>query len=114
MAFTGETIFIPNAAANAAFDKMDERNRASEIPEIPGFYKAEIYGDSREARHGRYRALFLITRIFDGKVFAAVYEESANVDDIVESPFQPETGETEFRAVQRKERVVTEEYYDFL
>jgi hypothetical protein len=114
MTFMSETIFVPNSAANAAFNNMDERNRASEIPEIPGFYKAEVYGNAREARHGRYRALFLSTRIFDGKVFAAVYEESVDEDNLVESPFQPETGETEFRAVQRKERIVTEEYYDFL
>jgi hypothetical protein len=56
----------------------------------------------------------MVSRISDGKVFAADYDESANDTYYVRSPFQPVTGSTVFREVVKKTRVVTEEYYEYL
>jgi hypothetical protein len=112
---TTETITIPNTAANAVFDDDTVSfHPENELSEIPGFNNPETYGDPRQARSGRIPSIFMITRISDGKVFGAEFSEPADDNFYAESPFYPQTeGETEFREVQKKTRVITEEYVEF-
>lgn len=108
-----ETIMIANAIANEAFDNYNRDPRV-EIPDIPGFKNAETHFNRKNADSGRIPALFIITRMSDGKEFAANYTESADDNFYAESPFYPKNeGETEFREVIKKTRIITEEYYDF-
>lgn len=114
MTATPETITIPNAAANAAFDDHPAHYRAAnELAQIPGFNNPDEYGDSRQAKSGRIPSIFMITRMSDGKVFGASYYESADDNFAVDSPFYPNDGETVFREVQKKTRIITEEYVEF-
>lgn len=112
---TPETIFIPNVAANAAFDDHPAHFHAdNEIVSIPGFNNPEEYSDFRDTRHGRVPSIFMITRMSDGKVFGATYFESADDNFAVESPFYPRNeGEVMFSEVHKKTRTITEEYVEF-
>lgn len=112
MTATPETITIPNAAANHAFD--DHSNPLKEFAQIPGFNNPEDYNDSRNTRNGRIPSIFMITRMSDGKVFGAKFSEAADDNFCVDSPFYPADGETVFREVQKKTRIITEEYVEFV
>lgn len=113
---TPEMILIPNTAANAAYDDdMAFYHVEKEIASIPGFKKPETYIDPRKADSGRIPSIFMITRMSDGKIFGASFSESADDNFTVESPFYPRTeGETMFREVQKKTRIITEEYVEFI
>lgn len=114
MTATPETITIPNSAANAAFDDHPAHYHAdNELTHIPGFNNPDEYSDPRKARNGRIPSIFMITRMSDGKVFGAEFSESADDNFAVDSPFYPNDGETVFREVQKKTRIITEEYVEF-
>lgn len=115
MTATPETILIPNAAANAAYDDdiafcFTDR----ELVQIPGFNNPETYSDPRKADSGRIPSIFMITRMSDGKIFGASFDEAADDNFYAESPFLPTEGETAFSEIQKKTRVITEEFYEFI
>jgi hypothetical protein len=115
MTATPETILIPNIAANAVYDDGTAFYHAEkELAQIPGFNNPETYIDPRKADSGRIPSIFMITRMSDGKIFGASFYESADDNFAVDSPFYPRTeGETMFSEVQKKTRVITEEYVEF-
>jgi hypothetical protein len=112
---TAETIMLPTAAVNDAFsDDVASFYPDKELAQIPGFRNPETYGDPRKARSGRIPSIWMITRISDGKIFGAEFSEPADDNFYTEAPFSANTlGGTEFREVQKKTRVITEEYAEF-
>lgn len=111
---TPETIIIPSVAANAVFDDNTAPfHPEKELAAIPGFNNPDTYGDPRQARSGRIPSIFMITRMSDGKVFGTEFFEPADDNFYAETPFYPVYGETVFREVQKKTRVITEEYVEF-
>lgn len=109
-----ETIIIPTDAANRAFEdeELNGHGNRAENPHLPGFNYVEIYGDIRTARSGRYTALFIVTRMSDGKKFGAPFTESADDNWAAENPFRSHDNKTEFSEVIQKTRTITEEYYE--
>lgn len=113
-----EKIMVPTAAANKAFDNYNSP-LGRELEGIPGFTNPDTHFNRSEADSGRIPALFLITRISDGKLFAAEYNEAADDNFYASAPFfTPEThsqieGEIEFREVEMKTRTIVQEYYEF-
>lgn len=109
-----ETIIIPTDAANKAFDDESLTGwSARESIYIPGFHHMNTYGDIREARNGRYAALFIITRMSDGKMFATPYTEAADDNFAAENPFHSPDNKTEFREIIKTTRTIIEERYEF-
>lgn len=113
---TGETISFPQDDVNKAFEasSMGFLLSGAESANLPGFHKLDDCGDVEEMSKGRIPSLFLITRMSDGKRFAAEYEQSADEKSFDEHPFYSPDGIITFREVEQRKRTIIKEYYAFI
>jgi hypothetical protein len=109
-----ETITLPVDAVNKAFDdELHELRRTVESVNLPGFTDFDAADISTDVNHGRVEALFLITRIEDGKVFGAKYDNPVVDYEYAETPFYKGFGDVTFTEVIKKTRTITVDYWEF-
>lgn len=110
-----ETITIPTVVVNVMLTDSRTWDRPEkELTLLPGFNYPEKFRDFREAGGGSIPAVFMVTRMADGKIFGVEFADSIEDKFPAKSPFSPSQGLTVLREVQKKTRIITEEYVEFI
>lgn len=109
-----ETLTVPTVVVNVLLTDSRTWDRPEkELALLPGFNYPEKLRDFREAGGGSIPAVFMVTRMSDGKVFGVEFADSIEERFPAKSPFPSSPGLTVLREVQKKTRVITEEYVEF-